>query len=316
MDKSINQETPSLPRITSQTIAFVARQKWAEFYYGQGNYEAVIRLLDPVAGETASALDGPTRAKSLAILGSAYSRAEQWDKAGTVFEQAAELDSEYPAYKRNTAEAWVSAGRFDQALQQLQAIDPKTANDWFVLALTIFNIQAGTEATPALWATFDQAIAEAKKGNVPGRMILSGQPEVKDWQVRQLELLSLIARAAPEVVMNRGGYLKCRRCLADRVPRFVAKAAGEFEFLGENAGREQQMAEERLVGGDGFAHAGNELFWNDQKMDRSLGLDVVQDDAEVVLVLDLGGDFTIDDALEDCFWHGRKLRWERVEDTE
>jgi predicted Zn-dependent protease len=198
MDKSINQETPSLPRITSQTIAFVARQKWAEFYYGQGNYEAVIRLLDPVAGETASALDGPTRAKSLAILGSAYSRAEQWDKAGTVFEQAAELDSEYPAYKRNTAEAWVSAGRFDQALQQLQAIDPKTANDWFVLALTIFNIQAGTEATPALWATFDQAIAEAKKGNVPGRMILSGQPEVKDWQVRQLELLSLIARAAPE----------------------------------------------------------------------------------------------------------------------
>lgn len=36
-------------------------------------------------------------------------------------------------------------------------------------------------------------------------------------------------------------------------------------------------------------------------MDRSLRLDVVQDDAEVVLVLDLGGDFTIDDALEDGF---------------
>lgn len=86
------------------------------------------------------------------------------------------------------------------------------------------------------------------------------------------------------------------------------KAAGEFEFLGENAGREQQVAEERLVGGRGLAHAGNELFWNDQKMDRSLGLDVVQDDAEVVLVLDLGGDFAVDDALEDGFWHvGRSL---------
>lgn len=94
------------------------------------------------------------------------------------------------------------------------------------------------------------------------------------------------------------------------------KTAGEFEFLCENARRKQQVAEERLVGGDGFAHAGNELFWNDQKMDWSLGLDVMQNDAEVVLVLDLGGDFTTDDALEDGFWHGRKLRLERVEDTE
>ena len=95
-----------------------------------------------------------------------------------------------------------------------------------------------------------------------------------------------------------------------------AKAAGEVEFLGENAGGEKEVAEKRLVGGGGFTHAGTEFFWNDQKMDRSLGLDVVQDDAEVVLVLDLGGDFTVDDALEDGFWHGRKLRWERVEDTE
>jgi hypothetical protein len=42
----------------------------------------------------------------------------------------------------------------------------------------------------------------------------------------------------------------------------------------------------------------------------------MQNDAEVVLVLDLRGDFTIDDALEDGFWHGRKLRLERVEATE
>ena len=95
-----------------------------------------------------------------------------------------------------------------------------------------------------------------------------------------------------------------------------AKAAGEFEFLGENAGCEQQVAEERLVGGRGFTHAGNEFFWNDQQMDRCLRLDVMQNDAEVVLVLDLGGNFAVDDALEDGFWHGRRLRLESVEDTE
>jgi hypothetical protein len=76
------------------------------------------------------------------------------------------------------------------------------------------------------------------------------------------------------------------------------------------------VAEQGLICGRGFADAGDELFWNDQKMDRSLGLDVMQNDAEVVLVLDLRGDFTIDDALEDGFWHGRKLRLERVEATE
>ena len=87
-----------------------------------------------------------------------------------------------------------------------------------------------------------------------------------------------------------------------------AKAAGEVEFLGENAGGEKEVAEERLVGGGGFTHAGNEFFWNDQKMDRSLRLDVMQDDAEVVLVLDLGGNFAVDDALEDGFWHGENLQ--------
>jgi hypothetical protein len=42
----------------------------------------------------------------------------------------------------------------------------------------------------------------------------------------------------------------------------------------------------------------------------------MQNDAEVVLVLDLGGNFAVDDALEDGFWHGRRLRLESVEDTE
>ena len=78
-----------------------------------------------------------------------------------------------------------------------------------------------------------------------------------------------------------------------------AKAAGEVEFLGENAGGEKEVAEERLVGGGGFTHAGNEFFWNDQQMDRCLRLDVMQNDAEVVLVKDGRGDFAGDDFFEE-----------------
>ena len=83
-----------------------------------------------------------------------------------------------------------------------------------------------------------------------------------------------------------------------------AKATGEVEFPGENACGKKEVSEERLVACGGFAHAGNEFFWNDQQVDGSLRLDVVQDDAEVVLMLDLGGDFTVDDALEDGLGHG------------
>ena len=94
------------------------------------------------------------------------------------------------------------------------------------------------------------------------------------------------------------------------------KAAGEVEFPGENAGGEKEVAEERLVGGDGFANARNGLLRDDQQVNGSLGLDVVQDEAEVVLVFDLGGNFAVDDALEEGLRHGGKLRLERVEDTE
>lgn len=64
------------------------------------------------------------------------------------------------------------------------------------------------------------------------------------------------------------------------------------------------MTEDGLIVRRGFADAGNRLFRDDQKMNGSLGLDVVEDDAEVVLVLDLGGDFAVDDALEKGFRHG------------
>jgi hypothetical protein len=50
-------------------------------------------------------------------------------------------------------------------------------------------------------------------------------------------------------------------------------------------------------------------------VDRRLRLDVVQDDAVFVLVLDFGGDFAGDDALEKGLGHGRKLSAKSADDT-
>lgn len=78
-----------------------------------------------------------------------------------------------------------------------------------------------------------------------------------------------------------------------------AKAAGEAEFAGDGAGGEQEVAEDRLLVGRGLADAGNDRLGDDEQVDGSLRGDVVDDDAELVLVFDFGGDFAGDDAFEE-----------------
>ena len=83
------------------------------------------------------------------------------------------------------------------------------------------------------------------------------------------------------------------------------EAAGEVEFFCDEAGGEEQVAEDSLVCGGGCLYARNKFFRNDQQVNGRLRLKVVQDDAKVVLVLDIRGDFAIDDALKDRFRHDR-----------
>ena len=83
-----------------------------------------------------------------------------------------------------------------------------------------------------------------------------------------------------------------------------AKAVGEVEFLRDPTRGGEEMAEQRFVAGRGFADARDQFLRNDQQVHGGLRLDVVEDDAVFVLVLDLGGDFAIDDFLEDRLGHG------------
>jgi hypothetical protein len=86
-----------------------------------------------------------------------------------------------------------------------------------------------------------------------------------------------------------------------------SEAARDTKFFGDYASREQQVAEDGFVGGCGFADAGDDGFRDDEEVDGGGGGDVVDHDAAVVLVFDLGGDFAVDDALEEGLGH-----WERI----
>ena len=82
-----------------------------------------------------------------------------------------------------------------------------------------------------------------------------------------------------------------------------AKPFLKIQFFCERAGSEQEVAEHCLIGERRFTDARDGFFWDDQQMNRRLGLDIVEHDAEIILVFDLGGDFTVDDALEKSFGH-------------
>lgn len=97
----------------------------------------------------------------------------------------------------------------------------------------------------------------------------------------------------------RDGFAGVRTLVHDE-----AEAVREMEFFRDGAGDEEEMAEDCLIVGRGFADARYHLFGDDQEMDGRLWLDVVEDDAVFILVLELGGDFARDDFFEEGFGHG------------
>ena len=81
------------------------------------------------------------------------------------------------------------------------------------------------------------------------------------------------------------------------------EAARDTKFFGDYTGGEEQVAEDGLIGGSGVADARDHGLWNNEKMNGGFGGDVVDDDAAIVLVFDLGGNFAVDDALEKGLGH-------------
>jgi len=80
---------------------------------------------------------------------------------------------------------------------------------------------------------------------------------------------------------------------------------GDAELGGEFSGGQEEMAEDGLVIGGGFADARDGLLRDDENMHRCLWGSVPEGAAEIVLVEDVGGDFPFVDFLEKSF-HGRE----------
>lgn len=78
-----------------------------------------------------------------------------------------------------------------------------------------------------------------------------------------------------------------------------AEALLQVEFLGHLSGDQQEVPEDSLIRGGRFADPWYHLFGDDEQMHRRLGLDVVQNDAVFVFMLQAGRDFARDDFFEE-----------------
>ena len=94
-----------------------------------------------------------------------------------------------------------------------------------------------------------------------------------------------------------------------------AITGGEIELAGQVGCGEQQVAEQGLVGERRLVDPGNGFLGYDQNMNGRLRLNVVNGDAVLVLVGDLGGDFASDDFFEERHGWGFLLQ-EETEETE
>lgn len=104
-------------------------------------------------------------------------------------------------------------------------------------------------------------------------------------------------------VKVRNGFAGMR-AVVDHQPEPVL----EVELLCELACGHEEVPEHLGVCSRSLADARNHLLRNDQQMDGCLGLDVMQDDAALILVFDLRGDLPVDDFLKDRFGHTRGPR--------
>ena len=81
----------------------------------------------------------------------------------------------------------------------------------------------------------------------------------------------------------------------------------KIQLLRHRSRLEQEMTDQLMILGRGFAEAGDRLLRHDEDMRRRLGVDVAKGTDLVILKHDLGGNLAGDDLLENGFAHAASV---------
>jgi tetratricopeptide (TPR) repeat protein len=225
MDKAIaqvSQERTSDPNSNASNAEEVKKQTrvskelWARYHLNQNDQESAIPLLEFLVS-TNTTESVANRAGILTLLAQAHMMSQQWDKAGTHFEQAADLIPNESAYHSGAATAWSNAGRFSQALIHLNSISNKSPLDWLTEAVVILNLQSSPSADPSLWQSFDIAIEALNRvvadpnasATIPATPEATGNdsgPTAKPWVITHIKIQGDVLRVSdasrPEAIQE------------------------------------------------------------------------------------------------------------------
>lgn len=189
LDSAIRRDSNTMPKTAIGTATRLAKQLRANLYIARGDYEPAVKAMEEVVFGTKE-LGNVNQAEALAFLGVCFMKIGQADRAAACYEQALAVLPITPGYHRGAAAAWFAAGRYSEALKQLQCIESKTAYDWIQICEVILELQRSYVSDPSLWQVFDKGISEAKR-------LLPNDPKLSEspWTIDLFRIDASIQKA-------------------------------------------------------------------------------------------------------------------------
>lgn len=189
MDRVLREQSTMVSSRFQGYLERLGKQAWASYHVTKRDYLAATNLLEQVVASNLE-MDSRNRSELFAFLAVCYMRSGQFDRAAAYFESAASLTPNEDERYRGAAEAWAAAGRYREAITQLQRISLKSGKDHIRLCEHILETQSRSRQDFRDWFVFDESLEEATK-------LQSSDPYLveKPWLVDTVGLDSEVLRA-------------------------------------------------------------------------------------------------------------------------
>jgi len=189
MDRVLREQSTMVNNRFQGYLERLGKQSWASYYVSKRDYVSATNLLEQVVASNLE-MDSRNRSELFAFLAGCYMRSGQFDRAAAYFETAANLTPAEDDRYRGAAEAWAAAGRYREAIVQLQRISQKSGKDNIKLCEYILETQSRSRQDFRDWLIFDEALDEAIKQQTSDPYLVE-----RPWIIETVGLDSRVLRS-------------------------------------------------------------------------------------------------------------------------
>jgi len=188
MDESIRKESTQLSKMGQSVLNRIAKQQWASYYVTQGNFlEAANYLSEAILNDRD--LDSANRSVIYGSLGQCYINLGQHDLAAEAYQNALGLNPKGDAFHRGLSQAFLGSNRPREAVEQLDLIQEKTAEDHVRICENVLGMQRVGVQDVNYWTVFDLSFKEAVSLIASDAFLIE-----RPWLMELLQLDSALIR--------------------------------------------------------------------------------------------------------------------------